>query len=278
MRLRSLAAAVVMLALFAAGCSGSGAPDDSDTQPASAPAPAATGQKPPGPPAISETIDAAVRRIDDVVSSGDCEQIGALNPLTRPKMANPSRCEVLKGLAGLQVKRAAAYGGVAGVVDYVRGDRIVSVLLVGDRDGLFHVAYIDAFRGTPSVGTERVSDLDSAAERAVRALRQHDCAAFLEAAYRRFGFAGGTDAEVCERVKVNPLAGLEPRGQARLERLGGNGHYAFYGLDTPSSYLTLITAQQTEAGVPETMPERIAALPNGAPAYGFVDAFRTNPR
>ena len=278
MRLRSLAAAVVVLALSAAGCSGSGASDDSDTQSASASAPTATGQKPPGPPAISETIDEAVQRIDGVVSSGDCEQIGALNPLTRPKMANPSRCEALKGLAGLQVKRAAAYGGVAGAVDYVRGDRIVSVLLVGDRDGLFHVAYIDAFRGTPSVGTERAGGLDLAAERAVRALRRHDCAAFLDAAYRRFGFAGGTDAEVCERVKVNPLAALDPRGQARLERLGGNGHYAFYGLDTPSSYSTLITAQQTEAGVPETLPERIAALPNGAPAYGFVDAFRTNPR
>jgi hypothetical protein len=277
MRLRSLAAAV-MLALSAAGCSGFGASDDSDTQPADVPAPAATGQKPPGPPAISETIDEAMQRIDDVVSSGDCAQIDALNPLTRPKMSNPSRCEVLKGLAGLQVKRAVAYNDVAGVVDYRRGDRIVSVLLVGDRDRLFHITYIDAFRGTPSVGTKRVPELDSAAERAVRALRQHDCAAFLDVAYRRFGFAGGTDAEVCERVKANPLAALDPRGRARLEGLGGNGHYAFYGLDTPSSYLTLITAQQTEAGVPETMPERIAALPNGAPAYGFVDAFRTNPR
>jgi hypothetical protein len=277
MRLKALAATAVALALSAAGCSGSGAPDGSDTQSASAPTSAAAGQKPPGPPAISETIDEAVRRIDDVVRSGDCEQIAALNPLTRPKMANPSRCEVLKGLAGLQVKRAAAYGGEAGVVDYVRGDRTVSALLVGDRDGLFHVAYIDAFRGTASVGTKRLPELDLAAERAVRALRRHDCEGFLDAAYRRFGFAGGTDAEVCERVEVNPLAALDPRGKARLERLGGNGHYGFYGLDTPGSYLTLITAQQTEAGVPETMPERIAALPNGAPAYGFVDAFRTNP-
>jgi hypothetical protein len=276
MRLRSLAAAVLVLALSAAGCGGSGS--SAETQPAVATPPAATGQKAPGPPAISEKIDEAVQRIDEAVSSGDCEQIDALNPLTRPKMANPSRCRALEGFAGLQVKRAAEYGGVAGVVDYVRGDRTVSVLLIGDRDGLFHVAYIDAFRGTPSVGTERAPELDVAAERAVRALRRHDCAALLDAAYRRFGFAGGSDAEVCDRVKVNPLAALDPRGQARLERLGGNGHYAFYGLDTPSSYLTLITARQTVAGVPETMPEGIAALPNGAPAYGFVDAFRTNPR
>jgi hypothetical protein len=193
-------------------------------------------------------------------------------------MANPSRCEVLKVLAGLQVSGAATYGDVAGVVDYERGDRTVSVLLVGDRDGLFHVTYIDAFLGTPSVGSERAPELDLAADHAVRALRRGDCAAFLEAAYRRFGFAGGTDAEVCDRVKGNPLAALDPRGQARLERLGGNAHYAFYGLDTPSSYVTLIAAHQTESGVPETMPERIAALPKDAPAYGFVDAFRTNPR
>src|SRR5262245_46994004 len=273
MRLRLLAVAAV-LAIAAAGCNSSSSSDDGATDPAAATARA----KLQGPPAMSESIDEAIQRIDEVVSSGDCEQIDALNPLSRPQLANPSRCEVLKSLAGLQPRGAAAYGDAAAVVDYARGDRTVSVLFVGDRDGLFHVAYVDAFRGTPSVGTKPVHELDIAAERAVRALRRHDCAAFLEAAYRRFGFAGADDAEVCARVKRNPLAELAPHGKVRLDRLGGNAQYAFYGLATRNSYLTLIAAHQTEAGVPETMPERIAALPKGAPAYGFVDAFQTNPR
>lgn len=273
MRLRSLAACA-LLAVVAVGCGGSSASEDGDADTV----PAAAGTNPQGPPAVSETIDEAVQRIDEVAGSGDCEQVNALNPLSRPKLANPARCEVLKGLSGLEPKAAASYGDVAGVVDYARGDRFVSVMLVADRDGLFHVAYVDAFRGTPSVGTKRAPELDLAANRAVRALRRHDCGAFLDAAYRRFGFAGGTDATVCARIERNPLGALDPHGQARVEALGGNAHYAFYGLDTRNSYLTLITAQQTESGVPEAVPERIAALPKGAPEYGYVDAFQTNPR
>jgi hypothetical protein len=230
----------------------------------------------PGSPKVTETVNEAVRRIERVLSSGDCEQINQLNPVSRPKLATASRCKALQGLAGLEVEGAAAYGGVAAVVDYRRGDRTVSALLVGDEDGLFHIAFIDAFRGTPSVGTPRARQLDTAAEGAVRALRRRDCAAFLEVAFRRFGFAGGTDAEVCERVESNPLAALDRRGKARVELLGGNSGYAFYGLPTRTAFLTVIVARQTEAGLPESVPEDVARLPAGAPEYGYVDALQTN--
>ncbi len=227
---------------------------------------------------MSETVNEAVERIDGVLSNGECEQIYDLNPLSRPKLATESRCEALRGLAGLPVKAAAAYGKVAAVVDYQRGDRTVSALLVGDADGRFHIAFIDPFLGTPSVGTKREPRLDVAAERAVRALRGRDCAAFLDVAYRRFGFGGGTDAEVCDRVETNPVAALAGGGKTRLERLGGNAHYAFYGLETRDSFLTVIAARQTEAGIPEALPQEIARLPDGAPEYGFVDALQTGPR
>jgi hypothetical protein len=277
MRLRTLATAATAVALSLAGCAGFG--DEGSDEPAETDEtlPRASGSNPPGPPAMEETIEEATKRIESVLSSGDCEQIHGLNPLSRPKLATESRCEALQRLAGLEVKGAEAYGEVAGVIDYVRGDRTVSALLVGDADGRFHIAFIDAFRGVPSVGTGRAAEFDDAAEAAVRALRRHDCAEFLDAAYRRFGFAGGTDDEVCERVETNPLAALDPNARARLERLGGNAGYAFYGLDTKDSYLTLIAARQTRAGVPDTLPPEIARLPAGAPEYGFVDALRTNP-
>jgi hypothetical protein len=274
-RLRSLATAAVALALSAGSCAGFG---DSGSSDAGEAPPLPDAPKPSGPPAMSETVNEAVERIEHVLGTDDCEQIYALNPLSRPKLATESRCEALRRLAGLDVQAAASYGGVAAVVDYLRGDRTVSALLVGDADGRFHVAFIDAFRGVPSVGTKRAPQLDAAAERAVRALRRRDCAAFLDVAYRRFGFAGGSDAEVCERVETNPLAALDRGGKARFERLGGNAGYAFYGLDTRKSYLTVIAARQTEAGVPETLPEEIARLPDGAPEYGFLDALQTNPR
>lgn len=72
----------------------------------------------------------------------------------------------------------------------------------------------------------------------------------LPPARRSFGFGGGGDAEVCERVETNPLAALARGGKARLERLGGNAEYAFYDLDTRKSYLTVIASRQTESGVP----------------------------
>jgi hypothetical protein len=265
-----LRGAAAALALAAGGCPGSGDPGVDET----GEAPPPSSLKPPGPPAMEETVEEAADRIEELVSSGDCEQINTLNPPSRPKLATESRCQALRGLAGLPVKATASYGDVAGVIDYRRGERIVSALLVGADDGRFHIAFIDPFLGVASVGTERAPQLDLAAARAVRALRRHDCEAFLEVAYRRFGFAGGDDAEVCERVDVNPLAELTRGEEVRLERLGGNASYAFYGLRSPDTYLIVIAARQTETGLPEGMPPEVAELPEGAPEYGFLDALQ----
>lgn len=259
-------ATLVAVAALATGCGGS------DDSPPEQPLPLPSGA---GPPKLKETVQEAVQRIESTLSSGDCEQINQLNPISRPSLSTEARCRALQGLSGLEVKAAAAYGEVAAVVDYRRGDRIVSALLVGESDGRFHIAFIDSFRGVPSVGTPRARELDAAAERAVRALRQGDCEAFLEVAFRRFGFAGGTDAEVCERIPGSPVATLDPDGGVRLKVLGGNAGYAFYGIDTRDAYLTVIAAQQKESGLPDTVPDEVARLPAGAPEYGYLDALLT---
>ncbi len=262
----TLFAALVAVVALATGCGGS------DDPPPEQPLPLPSGA---GPPKLKETVQEAVQRIESTLSSGDCNQINELNPISRPNLSTEARCRALQGLSGLEVKAAAAYGEVAAVVDYRRGDRIVSALLVGESDGRFHIAFIDSFRGVPSVGTPRARELDSAAERAVRALRRGDCEGFLEVAFRRFGFAGGTDAEVCERIPGSPVASLDSDGAVRLKVLGGNAGYAFYGIDTRDAYLTVIAAQQTESGLPDTVPDEVARLPAGAPEYGYLDALLT---
>jgi hypothetical protein len=258
--------ALIAVAALAIGCGGS------DDPPPEQPLPP---QSTAGPPKLNETLQEAVRRIEETLSSGDCEQINELNPSSRPNLSTEERCRALQGLSGLEVEAKAAYGDVAAVVDYRRGDRIVSALLVGESDGRFHIAFIDSFRGVRSVGTPRARELDLAAERAVRALRREDCEAFLEVAFRRFGFGGGTDAEVCERIPGSPVAMLDPEAAVRLEPLGGNAGYAFYGIDTRDAYLTVIAAQQPETGLPDTVPEEVARLPAGAPEYGYLDALLT---
>lgn len=273
MRRKSVALAAIVVGISVGGCAESDAP--SETEEPSEP-PRAERSQAPGPPAMTETVEEATARIEQVLSSGDCEQVNALNPLSRPNLATEERCEALRGLAGLPVQGAAAYGQIAAVIDYRRGERTVSVLLVGDADGRYHVAFIDAFRGTPSVGTELAPGLDRAAREAVRALRRRDCEAFLSAAYRRFGLAGGEDAEVCERVETNPVATLAEKDAPTVKRLGGNRAYAFYALDTQDAFLTVIAAQQTNVGVPEGVPDEVARLPANAPEYGYLDALITN--
>lgn len=280
-----LVALALLAVAFASGCGGSDEPQLSEAD-RDAPLPGGLTLAPA--PEMNETAEQAVERIEELASDGDCERIYELNPLTRPALANEARCNSLRALAGLPVEGVATYGDVAAVVDYERGERTVSALLVGDSDGRFHVAFIDPFLGTPSVGTDPAPGLGRAAERGVDALRGRDCEQFLAVAYRRFGLGGGTDEEVCERVEANALPdqiqagalddgelGAEPRW--KLERLGGNGSYEFYGLRTAGSYLVVIAARQTEQGVPEGMPAEIARLPAGAPEYGFLDLIRTAP-
>ena len=232
-----------------------------------------------GPPPVDESVDDAVARIEDAVSSGDCETINDLNPLGRPGLATERRCEVLKRLEGLTVVGKAEYGKLGAVIGYERGARTLNVVLVRDADGLLHIAFIDPFTGKSATDGDLAKPFAKVADQGAAALAEKDCEAFLEVAYRRFGLGAGKDRDVCDRVKKNIVAALLERGgEPKALNLAGGSTYAFFGVDTPFSYLTLIAGRQTETGLPKEAPKAIAELPKGAPDYGVVDALRTNPR
>ena len=228
------------------------------------------------PPAAQESIGEAEKKIRFLLASDDCDAINELNPVSRQEFLNTEvRCELLKRLDGLKVRGAEEYGDAGAVIDFASGKRTVSAVLIRDRDGLFHVAFIDLLRGVPSVDTRFAKQFDGAAERAVEALADKECNAFLDVAYRSPGrFAGGRE-QVCTFVEQNPIANaFEAYPKAKTKRLGGNEAYAFYSVRTPGVYNTVVLAQQTEKGAPPEAPP----LPKGAAEYGFVDAIVTNTR
>jgi hypothetical protein len=236
----------------------------------------ASQQGPMKPPPSREPVKKAEKKIGFVLASDDCDAINELNPSSRQEFLNTQdRCEYLKLLEGLKVRGAEEYGDAGAVIDFASGERTISAVLIRDRDGLFHVAFIDSFRGVPSVDTELAKQFDAAAERAVKALKNKDCDAFLDVAYRRFGSGAGDEEQVCPRVEQNPIANaFQAYPKAKVKRLGGNEGYGFYSVATPAVHYTLVLAQQTEKGAPPKAPK----LPKGAAEYGYVDAYVTNTR
>jgi hypothetical protein len=228
------------------------------------------------PPAAQESIREAEEKIRFLLDSDDCDAINELNPVSRQELLNTEeRCALLKRLDGLKVRGAEAYGDGGAVIDFASGTRTVSAVLIRDQDGLFHVAFIDLFRGVPSVDTRFAKQFDDAAERAVKALAKKDCDAFLDVAYQRIGRFAGSRDQVCTFVEQNPIANaFEAYPKAKVKRLGGNEAYAFYSVSTPAVHYTVVLAQQTEKGAPPEAPP----LPKGAAEYGFRDAIVTNTR
>jgi hypothetical protein len=228
------------------------------------------------PPPSRESVKEAEERIGSLLASGDCDAINELNPVSRQEFLDTKdRCESIKRLDGLEVRGAEEYGDAGAVIDYAYGSRTASAVLIRDQDGRFHLAFIDLFRGVPSVDTKLAKQFDGATERAVEALAKKDCDAFLDVAYRRFGRGAGSREQICTYVEQNPIANLfEAYPKAKTKRLGGNEAYAFYSVRTPGVHNTVVLAQQTEKGAPPKTPP----LPKGAAEYGYVDAYVTNTR
>jgi hypothetical protein len=228
------------------------------------------------PPAAQESIGEAEKKIMFLLASDDCDAINELNPVSRQEFINTEeRCALLKRLDGLKVRGAEVYGDAGAVIDFASGKRTVSAVLIRDRDGLFHIAFVDLFRGVPSVDTKLAKQFDDAAERAVKALAKKDCDAFLDVAYQRTGRFAGSREQVCTFVEQNPIANaFEAYPNAKTKRLGGNEGYGFYSVSTPGVHYTIVLAHETEKGAPPEAPP----LPKGAPEYGFVDAYVTNTR
>ena len=232
-----------------------------------------------GPPPVKEKVGDAVKRLEAALESGDCDKINELNPLGRPLISTEQRCELLKRLKGLKVKDTAEFGKLGAVIALERGVGTLNLILVRDSDGLLHLAYLDAFTGESGTEGKLAKQFKEVASKGTKALAEGDCEAFLKVAYRRFGLANGTDREACDRAKNNIVSALLERGgEPKPVDLAGGSQYAFFGIDTPVSYLTVIAARQTEEGLAPGLPKEVRELPKGAPEYGIVDVLRTNPR
>ena len=168
---------------------------------------------------------------------------------------------------------AAQYGDAV-VIEYELGEGTMSVLLVRDADGLFHITYLNPRVPEPTIGTKLAPEFDQVAQQAVDALRAGDCEAFMKVAFVEFGPGAGDKAHTCGYVENFPLAKLLKQDpKAKPELMGGNGTFAFYGLSLPGSFWTMILARQTQE---DRFPEGADPLPKDAPEYGYLDSFRTN--
>jgi hypothetical protein len=281
MRSRAMIA-VIALALVA-GCGGSDDPEEDgatqaqtttgqNAEPDGGPAPSA---EPLGPPKAKESIDEAQARIAKAVASDDCDKVNELNPINREALDTAARCEYLQRLDGLKVLGAEKFES-AGVIDYEFADRVLSALLVVDSDGLYHVLLFDAYNPKQSVGTEFAEqEFDQAVNRAVEALADGDCKAYLEVAHRRFGRGSRPDNEVCETIEPNPVQLIRDADpKAKPKPLGGNAAYAFYSLGSSRANFTLVLGRQTD----EAIPEGVDPLPEGHAEYAYIDAYLTTRR
>ena len=257
-------------ATLLAGCGG-GESSSTTTNGASA-SQAAKPPKPVGAPPARESVEQAEKRIRRLASSKDCDVVNKLNLLHRPDLNTKARCESLQALAELQPTGAASYGSAA-VIDYSLGIRTMTLVLLRQPDGFFHVAFPDYFVAQSSAGTRYAHQFDRAAQRAVKALRVHDCEAFVANAVREFGPGSLSKADTCDYVDDNPVAAVFSSYQeASIDRLGGNRNFGFFGISAPGGYFTLVFAHETPA---DYLPQG-EKLPKGAPAYGFAGIYMTN--
>ena len=258
----ALAALAATLALAVAGC---GSDDSGDTT-----------ELMPAPP-VKEDVGEAVKRMKKVADTGDCDKINELNPLGRPAAATKTRCLALQRVLPLKVTGAEQYGKLGAVVSFQRGLATLNAVLLRDADGLLHVSSIEGLSGEDATKGKLAKQFKEVADKGTQALADRNCDAFLPYAFRRFGIGAGTDEEVCTRVQNNIVAAeLEAGGSPTPVNLAGGSTYAFYGVATPASFITLVAARESEKSVPENVPESVARLPKGAPEYGIADAVRTN--
>jgi hypothetical protein len=242
-------------------------------------APATGSAAPIGPPPQKETLGEAQKRIASALGSGDCDKIVALT-LAAKSASSKTRealCGVLKkGLAGATPTAGQSFKGLAGVLDYKVGARHLSAVLVRTDDGLYHVAFVDRFESGPTVGTPLAHQFEAAANAGFDALRKKDCDAYLEVVYAVSGVGARGREAVCPAVEHNPVNAVTTRTpSARPKLIGGNGYFAFYGVDGPL-YVTLALAREAPSQRPTGLPPAVMALPKGAPEYAVLRAYLTN--
>lgn len=234
--------------------------------------------QPLGPARATQSIDEAADDLTAAIESGDCDRINDFNPISRQEaLSTKERCKALEArLTGAKLVGTEEYEG-SGVIDFQRGAQTITALMVVDQDGKFHLVTLDGLLGEPSAETQFARQFDAAAEDAFEALTTKDCDAFLDLASRQIGPASITRdrKDVCAFVDNNRIATLAGAdSKLSPKRLGGNADYAFYGIGTPSIFLTMTMARQSGA----ELPEGVSKPPPDAAEYAFLDVLPTNAR
>jgi hypothetical protein len=270
---RALPVALLVVAVCIAGCGGGDSPASTGGQ---LPVPDLSSR---GAPPANETFEEARTRIDNVIRTGNCGEINALSLLTTAAAGDSGElCRSLQAVAGLKALGAADYGDQAGVIDFAAGDHVLSMVVLRDSDGLFHVAFVSPFNGQTTINTPLATGFHAAAGRAVAAIRDRDCAGFLAVANRRLGPGTLPPAQACDAVTAPGGLSDLLKGSPKTKpiSLGGNGFYAFYAVPTRTAFLALVMAKETNA-VPPSIASTSRPLPRGAPRYGYVQAYQTGP-
>jgi hypothetical protein len=222
------------------------------------------------PPPIREGLAEAQSRIANTIASGDCDRINALYASVESQ--TDESCETLITLEQSAASGAQAYGNRAGVVDYSTEPEAATMVLVRDSDGLFHIAFVASEESSPTVNTPLAKGADAVAAAAVEAMRAKDCEGFLRVANRAGGIGALPKELACRAIEVDPIqAGLFNAPDARPRRLGGNAHFAFYGLSTPDSYFTIVLAKSDDSVSGQNQPSGAASS-----QYRYVASYETN--
>jgi hypothetical protein len=224
--------------------------------------------KPVGPPPNEESIFEAKERLTAAIASGDCERIDSLAPLAVPD--SREYCESVKQLAQYEFSAIAEYGDLAGVMDFSAEGRVLSAILIRDSDGLFHLAFV-AGSASPTVGTPFAHQFVATADSAVKDLRERDCDAFRRVASPQGGIGSISATQAClsgEAIDIGEATFGSHRVRPRL--LGGNSQYAFFGLNSPQIYVTIVEARNPESETDGST--------GGASEYVYVASYLTNRR
>jgi hypothetical protein len=214
-------------------------------------------------PKPRESISTTIARIQTALRTKGCSrQLRALFHSAYGRI-DANQCAYLrKGLGTFKSPRGQAYGTAAEIDAGTGYSEPATTVLALDSDGRFHIVFVQFEYG--SIGSKPSAGFDRNVRRAVQALRQADCPAFLKVAFRDFGLGGGPDTSVCARLPNNSLhKALAADPGASPVKLGGNALYAFYGLTAAGRYYTVVMAQQPPS----------AKLPYGSAQYAYVDAY-----
>jgi hypothetical protein len=224
-------ATAIIACILLAGCGG----EDKKTGTADRTAPAPTSPAPTKPaqvgPRPAEPAKQAAERVAEAVEKNDCSQPNKLfvfDEVTR------SLCkQLLPGVEPAQPIQIKAYGSGA-LMQTADGGRAILML---DSDRRYKV--VTSFGGSLDIPTVPAQKADEAMSFVVGAIRRDDCGDIVRLSLTYSN--GGSGKKFCALKPVRQLhAALDKHYTASPKPLGGDGNFAFYGLEAKPHYYTLL--------------------------------------